>query len=336
MPPTYSPRSRWMSRIWGPALTPPAPARSASCRTGRGWACMEAGASSAGPSSARTSHAAAPATSRSRGHCLTTSVRAVSPQCPAYPRCRCRWKARSATAWQFDGVRVGLGRASLALDGRIGGEINLRFAVNAEDLSLLSADSRGQLKATGTIRGTLADPTIAATAHGAGIHYDGITLEGFDADIDFDPRPQRDSRIEARLRNLTYRDRLFQSVVFTLGGEAADYAAHLEVKTIGLSATAQASGPYAHGVFQGQLGTLTLNGSQSLHLELERPVGLLVSAAAARIEWLCLVGTPASLCADGDWSPGQWSATLTANQLPINTLTSGLTPSVEYQATINI
>ena len=244
--------------------------------------------------------------------------------------------SRSATAWQFDGVRVGLGRASLALDGRIGGDINLRFAVNAEDLSLLSADSRGQLKATGTIRGTLADPTIAATAHGAGIHYDGITLEGFDADIDFDPRPQRDSRIEARLRNLTYRDRLFQSVVFTLGGEAADYAAHLEVKTIGLSATAQASGPYAHGVFQGQLGTLTLNGSQSLHLELERPVGLLVSAAAARIEWLCLVGTPASLCADGDWSPGQWSATLTANQLPINTLTSGLTPSVEYQGTINI
>ena len=243
---------------------------------------------------------------------------------------------RSATTWQFDGVRVGLGRASLALDGRVNSEIDLRFAVNAEDLSVLSADSRGQLKAAGTIRGTLADPTIAATAHGGGIHYDGITLEGFDADIDFDPRSQQDSRIEARLRNLTYRDRTFQSIVFTLGGQATDYAAHLEVKTIGLAATAQARGPYVHGLFQGQLGTLTVNGSQSLHLELERPVGLRLSAAAARLEWLCLVGTPASLCADADWSPGQWSTTLTANQLPINTLTSGLTPSVEYQGTINI
>ena len=72
----------------------------------------------------------------------------------------------------------------LALDGRVNSEIDLRFAVNAEDLSVLSADSRGQLKAAGTIRGTLADPTIAATAHGGGIHYDGITLEGFDADIE--------------------------------------------------------------------------------------------------------------------------------------------------------
>src|SRR6185312_12385390 len=56
----------------------------------------------------------------------------------------------------------------------------------------------------------------------------------------------------------------------------------------------------------------------------------------ARIDWLCLNGTPASVCADANWSPGQWSTTLTANKLPISTLTAGMTPSVEYLGTINI
>src|SRR6185312_7203408 len=39
---------------------------------------------------------------------------------------------------------------------------------------------------------------------------------------------------------------------------------------------------------------------------------------------------------DASWSPGQWSTTVTANHLPISTLTAGMTPSVDYQGTIDI
>ncbi|MDB6087969.1 MAG: hypothetical protein JWN85_753 [Gammaproteobacteria bacterium] len=242
----------------------------------------------------------------------------------------------SGTGWAFDNVRVGLGRTSLALDGRINQDVDLRFAVAAEDLSLLAPESRGQIKASGTVRGTLADPMIAATAHGSGIHHEGITLEGFDAAIDFDSHPEHESKIDARLRNLTYQDRTFQSVAFTLGGRPANYGVRLDVNTLGLAATAKAAGAFAKGIFRGQLNALTIRGNEPLRLELERPVGLVVSQTEARVEWLCLVGTPASVCADGNWSPAQWSATLTANQLPINTLTAGLTQSVDYQGTINI
>lgn len=244
--------------------------------------------------------------------------------------------SHSGTTWAFQNVRVGLGRTHIALDGRINDQLDLRFSVAAEDLSLLAADSRGQLKAAGTVRGTPADPVIAATAHGSGIQHEGIGLERLDAEIDFDAHPEHESRIDTRLQKLTYRNRTFESVAFTLAGKPANYTLGLEVKAVGLAVDARAAGPFAQGAFNGQLKALTINGTEPLHLVLEKPVGLKLSRAEARLEWLCLVGTPASVCADANWNPQQWSATLTAKQLPISTLTAGMTPSVDYQGTIDI
>ncbi len=60
---------------------------------------------------------------------------------------------------------------------------------------------------------------------------------------------------------------------------------------------------------------------------------LLVSPAHVRVEWLCLAGTPGSICADGDWTPAAWSTTATTNELPLATLTAGMTPAVQYLGT---
>ena len=247
----------------------------------------------------------------------------------------------SGNAWTFDNVRVALGHTNIALDGRIdnqadGGPVDLHFNVAAEDLSLLAAESRGQLKASGTLRGTFDDPKIVASLHGNGIHHNGVGLEHVDADIDFDSRADHESKIDARLHNLTYNDRTFESLVFTLGGKPANYVLRLDLQALGLTGSAQASGAYVQGIFNGQLNALALNGTQSLHLELERPVGMRLSRGEARIDWMCLVGTPVSVCADANWKPDQWSATMSANQLPISSLTAGMTPSVDYQGTINI
>ncbi len=238
-------------------------------------------------------------------------------------------------AWEFEGVRVGLGRTNIALDGRLADEIDLRFAIKAEDLSLLAPDSSGQLQANGTIRGTLKDPTVSASAHAVGIHHDGVTLEALDANVDFDPRGQHESKVDAHLRKLQFHDRTLDNLTFALAGQPTSYAVRLEAQAAGLAIVAQGAGPYAHGVWDGELAKLTIHGNEALHLELERPVGMLVSADHVRGDWMCLLGTPASLCADGDWTPAQWSTTFTANDLPISTLTSGLTPSVEYSGRIN-
>ncbi|MDE2451417.1 MAG: translocation/assembly module TamB domain-containing protein [Gammaproteobacteria bacterium] len=243
---------------------------------------------------------------------------------------------RAGDTWTFQQVRVGLGRTRLALDGTIDRAANLRFAVTAEDLSLLSAGSRGHLEAQGTIRGTLDSPDILATARGTGLVYEGMSLADFDARVDFDPSSRRRSAIAAHLRQLRFGKRTVRSLSFTLDGPASAATAHLDAQAPGLNLTAMASGGFSHGIFNGKLESLGVSGAESLRLHLEQPVALTLSSAASTIERLCLIGTPGNLCAEASWTPAAWSTTLTASHLPLSTLTAGRTPAVEYLGAIDV
>ncbi len=242
--------------------------------------------------------------------------------------------ALNRSTLEFSNVRVNLGGTSLALDGQVDERLNLRFALNTQDLSLLAADSRGQLKASGTVAGTLANPAVVAIAHGHDIDYQGLKIASFEANIDFDPAAtERESHVEIGVHKLSYKTRTLDAAAFTLQGLPSAYSVHLSASAPGLAASVQARGAYTAQSFRGQLTALTLSGNDALHLALERPVELLVSPDHVRVEWLCLAGTPGSICADGDWTPAAWSTTATTNELPLATLTAGMTPSVQYLGT---
>lgn len=244
--------------------------------------------------------------------------------------------AYAGDTWTFQQIRVALGRTRLALDGRIDRTADLRFAVTAQDLSLLSAGSRGRVQASGTIRGPLDAPNVLATAQGEDIRYGGVSLAGFDAKVDFDPSSHRPSAIAAHLRRLQLHRRTLESLEFTIDGPAAAATARLDARAPGLHLAATASGSFNGGSFGGQLEALNLSGEESLRLHLERPVSLSVSRAASRIDRFCLIGTPGNLCAEGSWTPAAWSTTLTASRLPLSTLTAGRTPTVEYLGNIDV
>ena len=242
----------------------------------------------------------------------------------------------SGTTWGFSNVRVGLGTATLSLDGRVSERLDLRFAVSVHDLSLLASGAQGELKASGAVSGTLAEPAIVASAHGGNFAWHGATLKALDAEVNFNPAAgAQESNIDARLRELSIAGRTLETVVLTLNGVPSAYQLHFAATAAGLALGAQASGPYAHGVFNGTLTALSVTGSEQLRLSLERPVEMTLALDHARIEWLCLIGTPGSICEDGSWTPAEWSATVSANQLPLETLTAGMTPKVAYQGTLS-
>ncbi|HVN46378.1 MAG TPA: translocation/assembly module TamB domain-containing protein [Steroidobacteraceae bacterium] len=244
--------------------------------------------------------------------------------------------AHRGTTWEFNNVRVGLGTASLALDGSVGERLSLRFAASVRDLSLLMAGAKGELKASGTIDGTLAEPAIVASVHGGDFAWQDLTLKRLDAEVSFNPTAiSEESRVDARARELTFAGRTLATLVFTLNGPPAAYRLQLAATAAGLALGAQATGPYAHGVFDGTLTALSVTGSEQLRLSLEHPVDLSLALDRARLEWLCLVGTPGSICADGEWTPAAWSTTVTANELPLATLTAGMTPAVDYAGTVS-
>jgi translocation and assembly module TamB len=244
---------------------------------------------------------------------------------------------RTAGVVGFERVRLAVGGTTLAIDGRAGKTLDLRFTLSSSDLSLLDPAMRGELDASGTLRGTAAEPAIAASAHGRTLGIGGVGIGRLDADIDFNPADaQRPSKIDARLTQLSYGGHALESAALTLTGLPADYRVHAEGHATGLALAADAAGAYAHGLFQGELKALTVKGRDQLDLALEHPVGLTASQQRLHVEWLCLAGTPGALCADSDWSAEHWSATLMSNQLPLSTLTAGMTPAVQYQGTVDL
>jgi translocation and assembly module TamB len=242
---------------------------------------------------------------------------------------------RTGATWQFDKLRMALGTTNLAVDGHLDDTFDLRFGVNAKDLSLLAPDSRGTLEANGTIRGTPKDPIVAATLHGNGIQHEGVSIRDLLADIDFNPNPAYESKVTAHVHSLVYNDRALDELNFKLNGRSSNYDVRLDAKGLGLSLAAAANGPFTNGAWRGQLQSMQILGTDSLRLNLEHPVGLVVSSEEVRGEPMCVLGQLGSLCALGEWNPRQWNASFDAKNMPLSTVTAGLTRAVEYTGQIN-
>ncbi|HKZ73600.1 MAG TPA: hypothetical protein VJ011_06010, partial [Steroidobacteraceae bacterium] len=245
--------------------------------------------------------------------------------------------ARRTDAWELSRVRVRLGRTDLSADGRIADRVDLRFSVDAQDLSLLAPESRGRLRALGTVRGTVENPVVDVVASGSGIEHEDIRLDSFTADIDLDARGDALTHVALRAVKLQVNERMIERVRFDLDGAASSHAVRIGIRATGLDLAAEANGSFASGLWRGQLRTLTVKGEdEALDLALEQPADVALSRELARLDFTCLRGKPARVCADANWSPSKWAATLTTTELPLSALTAGLTPSIEYHGTVNV
>lgn len=244
--------------------------------------------------------------------------------------------ARRGKVWELGDIRLGLGRTRIEANGRIADEVDVGFAIAAEDLSWIDKDSHGHLDARGHVKGTAEDPVVVASIHGKSLSHAGIHLARLDAEVDFDSRSTRAASVSMQARDLAYGKRTIEAMSFSLQGPPGQHTAELEAKAPDLSLKLNAAGSFVRGAWNGQLTRLDIAGSDALNLSLEEPVALLASSQQMRADRFCLRGQPGRICADGEWSPVKWAATLNASELPLRTLTAGLTPEVDYRGSLTI
>ncbi|MFW1123175.1 hypothetical protein ACEV8Z_24390, partial [Vibrio parahaemolyticus] len=91
-----------------------------------------------------------------------------------------------------------------------------------------------------------------------------------------------ESRADARVHNLADKERKLDELTFKHNGRPGNYVAKLDAKARGMTLAAGANGPFNNGVWQGQLHTVDITGTESLRLKLQHPVALLVSADLVR------------------------------------------------------
>ena len=247
--------------------------------------------------------------------------------------------------WLFNDVRLQLGATRIDLDGRAGGAgtaasaasaLDLNFALDAADLGLLSPGAHGRLLARGSVRGDLHDPTLIANAQGRDIDWSGVQLESLDASIAFDPHGSGRVDSTLQLQGLKLADRRLEQLTLRLDGATADHRVALDARAEGLTLALRGNAHYAGGQWLARIASAELGNQARLHLLLESPSQLALSADRMRLETTCLHDELAHLCAAMTIDATQRTLALKASDLPMRAMTAGLTPGTEYDGMLGI
>jgi translocation and assembly module TamB len=244
--------------------------------------------------------------------------------------------AHRADQWLFNDVRLQLGATHIELDGHSGAALDLNFALEAADLGLFKAGARGRLTARGNVRGDLHDPTLVATAQGHDIDWSGVQLAAFDAGIAFDPHGSGRVDSTLQLQGLQIGNHSLEQLTLRLEGTTAEHRVTLDARGEGLTLAVRGGAHYAGGQWQARISSAELGNHQNLHMNLEAPSQLLLSAERIRLDQSCLHDAAARLCASASIEQAQRSLELRAIDLPMRAMTAGLTSGTEYDGTLAI
>ena len=239
--------------------------------------------------------------------------------------------------YTFDKLRFRAGNTRLALDGELGSSraLNLDFSLDADNLALLAEDARGELHASGRVGGTSDAPIVKLTARGSGIEHGTMSVDKLAANIDVDWRGQRNSHADIAISGLNVGERSLTQFNATLDGTTVEHTIRADALAGITSLHLSGKGGFTDGVWKGTIGDLFIDDTANINLQLDTPVNLRVSAKDFKLDSLCMHGKVARLCGEAAWSGTEWTARAEADNLPISTLTAGLTPNVEYQGTVN-
>ncbi len=201
--------------------------------------------------------------------------------------------------------------------------------------ALLAEGARGELHARGKLGGTSEAPVIKFEARGTGIEHEDLKVDKLSANVDLDWRGQRESHADVAVTRLSMDERELTQFNATLDGTTTSHGIRADALAGRTAMHLSAKGGFANGVWHGSVGDLFIDDTANLNLQLDTPFNAMISAKAFRIDPMCLHGKIARLCAEGSGDGSGWKAKADAHNLPIATLTAGLTRNVEYQGTVN-
>ena len=204
--------------------------------------------------------------------------------------------------------RAARARAHESVGGwRIASAFDLRFAVEAEDLSLLKQESRGKLKAPGHTARHVGRPVVNAEVHGSGIEHEGISLAAIDGRVGF----RRERRASRRASTCT------RAISCTTSARSPSSAsASTAAPPIMSRASTRKRRACAQRRAERRVCTRPVAGNDApaQHERQRVPQARArftgrrdAVAGSVRFDWFCLNGEPAKLCADADWTPAKWT-----------------------------
>jgi translocation and assembly module TamB len=238
--------------------------------------------------------------------------------------------------WHFDKVDLRFGRTRIQLDGGLGAQRDLRFAIDADDLSLFDAGAKGRVSARGRYAGTADAPLLLLKAQGSDFEWQGRRIAAMDANVDINLAPGGRAQGKIELRDLTLSDRTVQKLSLQLDGPSDAQRLNLQLDAKPLHSVLSAGGKVEDGQWRGTIQTLSIDDAHNLRLSLEAPAALAFNLDDFQLGRTCLKDNAEKVCIDAQRVNQAWNTHFSAEALPLRALTAGLTQELEYEGTINL
>jgi translocation and assembly module TamB len=196
---------------------------------------------------------------------------------------------------------VSSGKNRVEVSGILDARAGLHYRVDAPQLSAVLPGLTGQMRADGTVKGTLEHISGSVDLSATGLAYQEYSLQTLNMQAWFDPSRPQTSRINATAQDARLGQTLIDKLTLTGQGWVDNHRGNLEMTAKQGHATVRLQGGYRAGVWDGDVETATLNLQELGDWQLRDPVALHLTARSARPFQACWQAQQRTVCLRGSW-----------------------------------
>ncbi len=204
---------------------------------------------------------------------------------------------------QLDSVNLGLGQASISVEGSVQENIDVSWQLQVPDLGDLLPDGTGVIQGSGKLTGTPASPVIAGNLLATTVEIGATDLESAKIDFSFSTDSAHPSKLTVLATTLDLGGEVLGKVNFNLDGPINSHAIQLDLQHAQAQLKFAGKGGYLaeKSVWQGEVQQFEILNQEYGNWLLKEKAQVSVGQAAIRLSPLCLANGSAQLCSEADW-----------------------------------
>jgi len=230
----------------------------------------------------------------------------------------------------FD-IDLTVGDGSLLALGFVGSELDLKWVLQAPDLSAFVPGATGKLHSSGQLTGHRGEPRVEAAVRGYDLGWGEVSVGAIDSQVHFDVATGELGETRARIDELRWRGTTLEQLSFSVVGSVANHEIAAELTVLDTKARVRAVGEYGERQWIGTLTSMIGESDLAGRWELEAPVSVEVKGNELSAGLACLAHESARLCASGDWSSvNPWRVEAELQGIELSSLAPVLPEDFEY------
>lgn len=199
------------------------------------------------------------------------------------------------------GLLISSGKNRAEVSGILDVQSGLRYRIDAPQLSAVLPGLTGQMRADGTVKGTLERISGSVDLSATGLAYQEHSLQTLNMQAWFDPSRPQTSRINVSAQGARLGQTPIDKLTFTGQGWVDDHRANLDMTAEQGQASVRLRGGYRAAAWDGTVEVATLNLHELGDWQLREPVALHLTAHSARPFQGCWQAQQREACLRGSW-----------------------------------